>query len=121
MRALYARASVADSAALNAALMTPLAEPVARTLGGGYVQLGYNLLSQRTSTYALTPYYRFERIDIESADAVFQGVPNLEGSTLGVRYDLSMYAAVKGEFRSWRRTPGSPRNYGGFFQICFTF
>jgi hypothetical protein len=67
------------------------------------------------------PYFRFEHIGINEADAVFAGVPELDGSTVGVRYDASTYAALKGEFRTWRRGEGSRRNNGGFFQVCFTF
>jgi hypothetical protein len=67
------------------------------------------------------PYYRFEHIGVNPTDAVFQTVPNLDGSTLGVRYDLTLFAAIKAEYRTWRRGAGLPRNYGGFLQICFTF
>ena len=67
------------------------------------------------------PYYRFEHVGVNAADAVFTGVSNLDGSTLGLRYDASEFAALKGEFRTWRRGEGSERNFGGFFQVCFTF
>ena len=67
------------------------------------------------------PYYRFEHIAIPKTEVVFLGVPELDGSTLGVRYDASLFAAIKGEFRSWTRSAGVPRNYGGFLQLCFTF
>jgi len=67
------------------------------------------------------PYYRFEHVGIAAKDVVFQGVLPIDGSTLGVRYDASQFAAIKGEFRTWRRDPANPRNYGAFFQICFTF
>lgn len=67
------------------------------------------------------PYFRFEHIGINSGDAIFTGVPNLDGSTVGVRYDASTFAAIKGEVRSWTRGEGSVRNTGGFFQVCFTF
>jgi hypothetical protein len=67
------------------------------------------------------PYYRFEHIGVGTGDAVFTTVPNLDGSTLGMRYDVSTYAAVKTEYRTWRRSAVLPRNSGGFFQICFTF
>lgn len=68
------------------------------------------------------PYYRFEHIHIAAADDVFRGVvSNLDGSILGVRYDLTLYAAVKGELRVLRRSSGQPRSHGGFFQVCFTF
>jgi len=67
------------------------------------------------------PYFRFEHIGIDAADQVFTGVPNLDGSTLGVRYDLSTYAAVKSEIRARRRVSDQPRTNGWFLQICFTF
>ncbi|MBI3894401.1 MAG: hypothetical protein HY313_00575 [Acidobacteria bacterium] len=66
------------------------------------------------------PYYRFEYIHIPRSDAVFQGVPNLTGSVLGFRYDLSSFAAIKAEYRNQRR-PGQPRVNGGFLQTSFTF
>ena len=67
------------------------------------------------------PYYRFDRIDIDSADTVFAGVSNLDGSTLGVRYDISTYAAIKTEARLRRRVSSQPRMNGWFFQVSFTF
>jgi hypothetical protein len=45
----------------------------------------------------------------------------LDGSTLGLRYDASALAALKGELRIWRRGDGEPKNVGGFFQVSFTF
>ena len=67
------------------------------------------------------PYYRFEHIDIDANDTVFAGVPNLDGSTLGVRYDISTYAAIKSELRVRKRTADQPRTNGWFLQIAFTF
>ena len=67
------------------------------------------------------PYVRFEHIGVNSGDAVYQGVPNLDGWTAGVRYDGSSFAAIKGEFRTWTRGANTQRNEGGFFQVAFTF
>jgi hypothetical protein len=67
------------------------------------------------------PYYRFEHIAIGPTDPVFAGVPDLDGSTLGVRYDISTYAALKSEVRVRRRVSDQPRTNGWFFQISFTF
>jgi hypothetical protein len=85
-----------------------------------YVQAAYRLPA---FDRLWKPYYRFEHVGIDAADVVFQAQPvsPIDGSTLGVRYDASQFAAIKGEFRTWRRVPTSPRNYGAFFQICFTF
>jgi hypothetical protein len=63
------------------------------------------------------PYYRFEHIDIATASPVFQDVLNLDGSIVGVRYDPSLFAAIKGEVRVRRR----PRASGWFLQVSFTF
>jgi hypothetical protein len=67
------------------------------------------------------PYFRFEHIAVNKADAMFSGVPSLDGTTIGIRYDASALAAVKVEYRTWTRGEGSVRNHGGFFQLCFTF
>lgn len=82
-----------------------------------YIQVAYRLPAFDA---VLKPYYRFEHIDIDDADVMFSAVPNLDGSTLGLRYDPSPYAALKFEYRTWRREETS-RNHGGFFQACFTF
>ena len=52
---------------------------------------------------------------------MFAGVPSLDQSVVGLRYDASLFAAVKVEYRTWTRGTGTPRNHGGFFQLCFTF
>ena len=83
-----------------------------------YVQGAYRLPS---SARLWKPYYRFEHINIDSNDVVFAGVPNLDGSTIGVRYDISTYAAIKSEIRVRRRVPDQPRTNGWFLQIAFTF
>jgi hypothetical protein len=67
------------------------------------------------------PYVRFEHINVDEGDAMFATVLPLDGVTAGVRYDLSLHAAVKGEYRTWTRGEASRRNHGGFFQVCFTF
>ena len=83
-----------------------------------YVQAAYRL-PQFGALWK--PYYRFEHIGIEDGDVVFANVPLLDGSTIGVRFDASQFAAIKGEFRTWTRGDGSVRNNGAFFQVCFTF
>ena len=68
------------------------------------------------------PYFRFEHVGIDPTDQVFAGlVPSLDGSTLGVRYDISTYAAVKAEVRVRQRVSDQPRTNGAFLQVCFTF
>ena len=67
------------------------------------------------------PYVRFEHVGVDPADLVFQTVPLLDGTTIGVRFDASQLTALKGEYRTWTRGENSVRNHGGFFQVCFTF
>ena len=83
-----------------------------------YIQTAYRLPSFGR---LWKPYYRFEHIDIDATDPVFAGVPNLDGSTVGVRYDISTYAAIKSEVRARRRVSDQPRTNGWFLQISFTF
>ena len=66
------------------------------------------------------PYYRFEYIHIPRSDPIFRTLSSLAGSVLGIRYDLSSFAAIKFEYRNQRR-PGLPRVQGGFLQTSFTF
>ena len=68
LRGLYARASIGDAAELNVALGNTGTSGVAETMQGGYVQVGYNVLSQvpEAGSVALTPYVRFERVDTQA-------------------------------------------------------
>lgn len=82
-----------------------------------YIQAAYRL---NWLQEAFKPYYRFEYISVDRADPIFRLLPDLKGSFLGVRYDLSPFAALKAEYRSQRRTGQSRANIG-LMQISFTF
>ena len=68
VRGLYARTSIDDAAELNQVLGLTGPNGVAERMQGGYVQVGYNLLSQTASAggVALTPYLRFEQVDTQA-------------------------------------------------------
>ena len=66
------------------------------------------------------PYYRLEYIHVPLADTIFRAVPSFLGSTLGVRYDISTYAAFKLEYRHYDRH-NLPSINGLFMQTAFTF
>ena len=83
-----------------------------------YIQLAYRLPWQENKW---KPYYRFEYIHKPESDPVFLDVSDLVGSTVGVRYDITNYAAFKGEYRNSRIGKDEPRVNGGFFQTAFTF
>jgi hypothetical protein len=82
-----------------------------------YVQVGYRLPWLEKS---LKPYYRYEYIHTPLSEPVFSNL-DLSGSTLGLRYDITNYAAFKIEYRNARRLPTDPRVNGVFFQTAFTF
>jgi hypothetical protein len=83
-----------------------------------YVQLAYRLPWQQSKW---KPYYRYEYIHKPADDPTLVNVLDLSGSTLGVRYDITNYAAVKGEYRNSRHGVNEPRVSGAFFQTAFTF
>lgn len=82
-----------------------------------YLQAAYRL---PWAGERLKPYYRYESIDLAAGDPVFAGVPELEGSTFGLRLDFTQFAALKAEYRLFRR-PGRQEEHGGFAQVAFTF
>jgi len=83
-----------------------------------YVQLAYRLPWQQSKW---KPYYRYEYIHKPEDDPTLLNVLDLSGSTLGVRYDITNYAAFKGEYRNSRHGVNEPRVNGAFFQTAFTF
>src|SRR5437899_2571302 len=89
---------------------------------GLYVQLGYRLpWSEKT----LKPYYRFEYLHTPQSEAVFPNLDLVE-SIAGLRYDISSYAAFKGEYRHASRDVLKTPTFNGivnglFLQTSFTF
>jgi len=65
LRALFAQASVNQAGRASRALGLPAGSPIAETMQGGYLQAGYNVLSQFATSLALTPYARYEQIDTQ--------------------------------------------------------
>ena len=82
-----------------------------------YVQTAYRLPAFEK---AWKPYYRFEYMHIPASDWIFRNLRSSTGSTFGVRYDLSSFAALKFEYRRHRRLPVG-RVDGAFLQTSFTF
>jgi hypothetical protein len=82
-----------------------------------YVQIAYRLpWLERT----LKPYYRYDYVQPPPGEPVLSGT-RYQGSTLGLRYDISNFAAFKSEYRNFQRLSSEPRVNGVFFQTSFTF
>jgi hypothetical protein len=69
---------------------------------------------------SLKPYYRFEHTHTPLSEQVLANL-DLVQSIVGMRYDISNYAAFKSEYRNFKRLPGEPRVNGVFLQTDFTF
>ena len=66
LRALIATGSVGDVTSLNQALGLAGSDSVGEKLTGGFVQIGYNLLSQSDRQTEITPYLRIENVDTQA-------------------------------------------------------
>jgi hypothetical protein len=83
-----------------------------------YVQTAYRLpFGQKL----WKPYFRFESIHVPKSDPIFTPlVPTFSGSTIGLRYDISSFAAFKWEYRHYDLR-SRPAINGVFVQTSFTF
>ena len=68
-RVLFARAGLDDTSMLNQVLGLEGRSGVAEKMQGGYVQFGYDVLSQAPGAggVGLTPYLRYEKVDTHTA------------------------------------------------------
>ena len=87
-----------------------------------YVQIGYRLPGLEKT---LKPYYRFEYMHTPKSEVVF-GDLDLVESIVGLRYDISSYAAFKSEYRHASRQSLATPTFNGtvnglFLQTSFTF
>ena len=103
IRGLYAQASLDDTAELNLVLGLTGADGVAETMRGGYVQFGYDVLSQVPAAggVALTPYIRYEKVDTQAAVAAgFTRNPSRDNTytTFGVELKPISNIAVKFDY-----------------------
>jgi hypothetical protein len=95
----------------------PVRTSVASSSQAFYVQTAYRLPWKQK---LWKPYYRFEHMHISHSDALFRALPSFAASTVGIRYDISTFAAFKFEYRHYDRRNLPPIN-GGFSQVSFTF
>jgi hypothetical protein len=75
---------------------------------GGYAQIGYNLLSQVQENIALTPFYRFERLNTQREMQEGPSDPLRDGSfhSFGVEFHPINNVVVKSDYQ-WLRNSGN--------------
>ncbi|MGE0042469.1 MAG: hypothetical protein AB7H88_13270 [Vicinamibacterales bacterium] len=113
VRGLFARATLDDVTALNRALGLSGARSVGETLEGGYVQVGYNVLSQVAPRTSLMPFYRFEQINTQSSVPTgFLADPAQDQTfhTFGVELKPIGQIVVKADYQRVTNRAGTGRN-----------
>jgi len=113
LRALYARASIGDVAALNSLLGFTGGKSLSEILQGGYIQLGYNLLSHKSENMRITPYYRFEKLNTQESvpqDFVADPAQNRKLHTCGIEFRPITNITIKGDYQWIKNQAGSGLN-----------
>ncbi|MBI4887818.1 MAG: hypothetical protein HY824_12050 [Acidobacteria bacterium] len=120
-RALFAHAGVDNAGQASRAIGLAVETPVAETMHGGYVQAGYNVLSQYGTALALTPYVRYERVNTQSR--IPQGFREdlaRDGTftTLGVELKPIPNVAIKADYQ---RVTNAARTGRGQFNVSLGY
>jgi hypothetical protein len=113
VRGLFAHASLDDVAELNAARGLTGASTIGSTMRGGYAQVGYNVLATRTPALALTPYYRYERVNTHAevpAGYLADPAKRLTFQTLGVELRPVHGVVVKADYQWTSNRADTGRN-----------
>jgi hypothetical protein len=113
VRGLFARATVDEAGEASTALRLASTAPIAERMDGGYLQVGYNVLSQTPSALALTPYVRYEQVDTQSRIPVgFLRDLTRDGEfrTFGVDFKPIPNVVVKAEYQRITNAAGSGRD-----------
>ena len=113
VRGLFANATVDDAGPASVALRLATAAPIAERLRGGYVQAGYNVLSQFNTSVALTPYVRYEQVDTQDrVPAGFVRDLSRDGTfrTFGVDLKPIPNVVVKTDYQVMTNAAGTGRN-----------
>ena len=113
MRALFAQASIDQAGRASRALGLGTGSPIADTMQGGYIQFGYDLLSQTTSPVGLTPYLRYERVDTQhQVPAGFTRDLSRDGTftSFGVELKPIPNIVVKADYQWVTNAAGTGRN-----------
>lgn len=113
LRALFAHASVNQAGDASRALRLPTTSPIAETMQGGYLQVGYNVLSQFNTLIAITPYVRYEQVDTQQrVPAGFVRDLSRDGAlkTLGIELKPIPNVVLKTDYQWISNQAGTGRN-----------
>jgi hypothetical protein len=105
LRGLFARTHLGDAVELNRARNLTGTASIGKAMQGGYAQVGYNVLSQVRPDLALTPYYRYERVNTQRKTASgFAADPARDGTfhTLGAEFRPIDSVVIKADHQ-WSR------------------
>lgn len=84
----------------------------------GYAQAAYNI-----SEYSVTPYVRYERMDVEDGDPYLDALGGRKDRTqgiAGVRYDINERSSLKAQYRQDKEKDSDTKNVFEF-QWAFAF
>jgi hypothetical protein len=101
---------------LNEVIVVRSARPTSgldTVTSGAYTQVSRQFATVR-------PYFRYQFVDAEVADVAFSALGHRHGPTVGLRYDLGKFAALKAQYeRTIRRGLLDVNGFAG--QLAFTF
>lgn len=104
VRGLYAWSSIDNVAELNKDLGLEEDESVAKSMAGGYVQAGYDLLTRRNGNVSLIPYLRYEKINTQkSVAAPYVANPELDVTvwTFGAEFKPIPNIVLKADYQNF--------------------
>lgn len=113
LRALFAQASIDGAGDVSRALGLPVGAPLAETMRGGYIQLGYDVLSQLNTQVAVTPYIRYEQVDTQAeVPAGFTRDLSRDGQfrTFGIDFKPIPNVVIKTEYQWISNAANTGRN-----------
>ncbi len=117
-RALYARGTIGDAAAINDANGLRASESVGKAFGGWYVEGGYDIAAMlRRGDYSLSPYVRYERFDTQRSVPIgFERNPENDGRvlTFGAAFKPVPQSVIKAD---WQRVNNRARSGVNQFNI----
>ena len=113
VRGLYALAHVDNAGPLSDALGLDVDDPIAERMQGGYVQVGYNILTQMRTPLSLLPFVRIERVDTQNrvpAGYVRNLSRDTTIKTFGVEFKPIPNVVIKSDYDWVSEKAGTGRN-----------